>query len=203
VIIDFLKKSFDRLPIEQGKKKIFNLPNSITLLRICVIPVLFLILLSPGRTLSLFIAIVFIIAALTDLIDGYIARRYGMVTKIGKFLDPIADKIIVSTAMILMIPIGHIPAWIVAIIIIRDIAVNGVRSIASSDDSVVSASKLGKLKTLSQNIALSALIIHYPLFGIDAHLVGIITLYIALFLTVWSGVDYILKFYRGTTMNNI
>jgi CDP-diacylglycerol--glycerol-3-phosphate 3-phosphatidyltransferase len=201
VIIDFLKKFLDRLPIEQGRKEIFNLPNTITLLRICVIPLLFLILLSPGRTLSLFIAIVYIIAALTDLIDGYIARRYGMVTKIGKLLDPIADKIIVSTAMILMIPMGHIPAWIVAIIIIRDIAVNGVRSIASSDDSVVSASKLGKLKTLFQNIALSALIIHYPLFGIDAHLVGIIVLYIALLLTVWSGVDYVLKFYRGTTMN--
>jgi CDP-diacylglycerol--glycerol-3-phosphate 3-phosphatidyltransferase (EC 2.7.8.5) len=197
MIIDFLKKSFDKLPIEQGRKEIFNLPNSITLLRICVIPVLFLILLSPGRTLSLLIAIVFIIAALTDLLDGYIARRYGMVTKIGKFLDPIADKIIVSTAMILMIPIGRIPAWIVAVIIIRDITVNGVRSISSSDDSVVSASKLGKQKTLSQNIALSALIIHYPLFGIDARLVGIIILYIALFLTVWSGVDYILKFCRG------
>ncbi len=198
MIVDYLKKSFDRLPIGAEKKEIFNLPNTITLLRIGVIPVLFLILLSPGRTLSLFIAVLFILAALTDLVDGYIARRYGIVTKMGKLLDPMADKIIVNTAMVLMIPIGHIPAWIVALIIIRDIVVDGTRNIALSDGIVIAASKLGKRKTLSQNIAVSALIIHYPLFGISAHLVGMIILYVALILTIWSGVDYFVKFYRGT-----
>ncbi len=198
MIFDCLKKSFDKLPIEAEKKETLNLPNTITLLRISVIPVLFLILLSPGRTLSLFIAVFFILAALTDLVDGYIARRYGIVTKMGKLLDPVADKIIVNTAMVLMIPIGHIPAWIVALIIIRDIVVEGTRNIALSEGIVISASKLGKRKTLSQNIAVSALIIHYPLFGIDAHLVGMITLYVALILTIWSGVDYFIKFYKGT-----
>ena len=198
MIVDFLKKSFDKLPIGAEKKEILNLPNTITLLRIGVIPVLFLILLSPGRSLSLFIAALFILAALTDLADGYIARRYGIVTKMGKLLDPVADKIIVNTAMVLMIPIGHIPAWIVALIILRDIVVDGTRNIALSDGIVIAASKLGKRKTLSQNIAVSALIIHYPLFGINAHLVGMITLYVALILTIWSGVDYFVKFYRGT-----
>lgn len=198
MIIDFLKKSFDRLPIGSKKKEIFNLPNTITLLRISVIPVLFLLLLSPGRTLSLIIAALFILAAITDLLDGYIARKYGIVTKMGKLLDPVADKIIVSTAMILMIPIGHIPAWIVALIIVRDFAVDGMRNIASSDGLVIPASKLGKQKTLSQIIAVSSLIIHYPLFGIDAHLVGIIILYFALILTIWSGVNYFVEFYRGT-----
>lgn len=198
MITDFLKKLFDKLPIGAEKKEIFNLPNTITLLRIAVIPVLFLILLSPGRTLSLFIAAIFILAALTDMLDGYIARKYRIVTSIGKFLDPVADKIIVNTAMILMISTGHIPAWIVALIIIRDVAVDGIRNIASSDGIIIAASKLGKLKTLSQIIAVSALIIHYPLFGIDAHLVGIIILYFALLLTIWSGVDYFLKFYRET-----
>lgn len=198
MIFDFLKKSFDKLPIGAEKKETLNLPNTITLLRIGVIPVLFLILLSPGRALSLFIAVLFILAALTDLVDGYIARRYGIVTKMGKLLDPVADKIIVNTAMILMIPIGHIPAWIVALIIIRDIVVEGTRNIALSEGVVISASKLGKRKTLSQNIAVSALIIHYPLFGIDAHLVGMIILYVALILTIWSGVDYFMKFYRET-----
>ena len=198
MITDFLKKLFDKLPIGAEKKEIFNLPNTITLLRISVIPVLFLLLLSPGRILSLFIATMFILAALTDLLDGYIARKYRIVTSIGKFLDPVADKIIVNTAMILMIPTGHIPAWIVALIIIRDVAVDGIRNIASSDGIIIAASKLGKQKTLSQIIAVSALIIHYPLFGIDAHLVGIIILYFALLLTIWSGVDYFLKFYRET-----
>ena len=198
MIIDFLKKSFDRLPIGSKKKEIFNLPNTITLLRISVMPVLFLLLLSPGRTLSLIIAVLFILAAITDLLDGYIARKYGIVTKMGKLLDPIADKIIINTAMILMIPIGYIPAWIVAIIIMRDVAVDGLRNIASSDGLVISASKLGKQKTLSQIIAVSSLIIHYPLFGIDAHLVGIVILYFALILTIWSGVNYFVKFYKGT-----
>lgn len=197
-MIDFLKKSFDRLPIGSKWKEILNLPNSITLLRICVVPILFLLLFSPGRVLSLIIAVLFILAALTDLLDGYIARRYGIVTKMGKLLDPIADKIVVSAAMILMIPIGHIPAWVVVLIIVRDVAVDGIRSVASSEGLVISASKLGKQKTLTQNIAVSSLIIHYPLFGIDAHLVGMAILYLALILTVWSGVDYFVKFYRGT-----
>ncbi|MEA1935398.1 MAG: CDP-diacylglycerol--glycerol-3-phosphate 3-phosphatidyltransferase [Thermodesulfobacteriota bacterium] len=198
MIIDFLKKSFDKLPIGSKKKEIFNLPNTITLLRISVMPVLFLLLLSPGRTLSLIIAALFILAALTDLLDGYVARKYGIVTKMGKLLDPIADKIIINTAMILMIPIGYIPAWIVAIIIMRDVAVDGLRNIASSDGLVIPASKLGKQKTLCQIIAVSSLIIHYPLFGIDAHLVGIVILYFALILTIWSGVNYFVEFYRGT-----
>jgi CDP-diacylglycerol--glycerol-3-phosphate 3-phosphatidyltransferase len=194
-MIDFLKNSFDKLPISSEKKEVFNLPNSITLIRIGVIPVLFLLLLNPGKMLSLIIAIVFIIAAVTDLLDGYIARKYDIVTKIGKYLDPLADKLIVNTAMIMMIPIGRIPAWIVAVIIMRDFAVDGLRGIAS-DDFVIYASKLGKQKTLCQIFAVSALLIHYPLFGADAHAVGMAVLYLALVLTLWSGVDYFMRFYR-------
>ena len=194
-MIDFLKNSFDKLPISGEKKEVFNLPNSITLVRIGVIPVLFLLLLNPGKVLSLIVAIVFIIAAVTDLLDGYIARKYDIVTKIGKYLDPLADKLIVNTAMIMMIPIGRIPAWIVAIIIMRDFAVDGLRGIAS-DDFVIYASKLGKQKTLCQIFAVSALLIHYPFFGADAHAVGMAVLYLALVLTLWSGVDYFMRFYR-------
>lgn len=194
-MIDFLKNSFDKLPISNEKKEVFNLPNSITLIRLGVIPVLFLLLLNPGRILSLLIAIVFIIAAVTDLLDGYIARKYDIVTKIGKYIDPLADKLIVNTAMIMMIPIGRIPAWIVAVIIMRDFAVDGLRGIAS-DDFVIYASKLGKQKTLCQIFAVSALLIHYPFFGADAHAVGMAVLYLALVLTLWSGVDYFMRFYR-------
>lgn len=196
-MIDTLKRYFDRLPIPHEKREIFNLPNCITMLRIGVIPILFLLILSPGRMLSLIIAILFIIAALTDLLDGYIARKYNIVTTMGKLLDPIADKLIVSTAMIMMIPIDRIPAWIVAIIIMRDVIVDGIRSIASSDGIIIQASALGKRKTLCQVIAVSALLIHYPLFGLDAHVVGSVVLYVALVLTLWSGVDYAMKFHQA------
>jgi CDP-diacylglycerol---glycerol-3-phosphate 3-phosphatidyltransferase len=195
-MIDYLKKSFDKLPISDSRKDTFNLPNTITMLRIVIIPVLFLLLLSPGPTGSIIIAGLFIIAALTDLLDGYIARKYEIVTTVGKFLDPIADKLIVNAAMILMIPTGRVPAWIAVVTIMRDIVVDGVRSIASSEGVVIAASPLGKRKTLTQIVALSALMIHYPLFGIDAHAVGTVILYVALVLTIISGIDYLQKFQR-------
>lgn len=179
-----------------SKSKIFNLPNTITLIRISVIPFLFILLSSPGEFWSLVLAILFVAASVTDIVDGYIARKYQLITTMGKFLDPIADKLIVNTAMILMIPIGRIPAWIVAITIMRDLVVDGIRSIASSEGLYIQASRLGKQKTLAQIIAVTALMIHYPLFGADAHLVGIIILYIAFFLTIYSGTDYFIKFYR-------
>jgi CDP-diacylglycerol--glycerol-3-phosphate 3-phosphatidyltransferase len=201
-MIDFLKRSFDRLPIPEEKRDVFNLPNTITMLRIGVIPALFCLLFSPGPTMSIVIAILFIAAALTDLLDGYIARRFEIVTTMGKFLDPIADKLIVNTAMILMIPIGRIPAWIVAVIIIRDFAVDGIRNIASSEGIIIQASPLGKRKTLCQIFAVSALMIHYPFIGADAHTIGMVILYIALILTVTSGFDYFLKFYRNSIRRN-
>lgn len=178
-------------------EKIYNLPNIITMVRIGVMPVLFFLLTSPDPTWSLVITLLFIAAALTDLLDGYLARKYEIVTTMGKFLDPIADKLIVNTAMILMIPIGRIPAWAVAITIMRDIAVDGMRSIASAEGMVIDASRLGKQKTLCQTIAVSALILHYPFLGVDAHAVGIFILYVALFMTVYSGLDYFVKFYQG------
>ncbi|MEK7373892.1 MAG: CDP-diacylglycerol--glycerol-3-phosphate 3-phosphatidyltransferase [Thermodesulfobacteriota bacterium] len=201
-MIDFLKRLFDRLPIAPEKREVFNLPNTISMLRIGVIPVLFFLLLSPGKVMSLVIAILFIAAALTDLLDGYIARKYQIVTTMGKFLDPIADKLIVNTAMIMMIPISRIPAWIVAVIVIRDFAVDGIRNIASSNGIVIQASPLGKRKTLCQIFAVSALMIHYPFIGADAHVVGMVILYIALILTVVSGTEYFVKFYRTSIQKN-
>lgn len=190
-----MKGAFEKLVVTEEKHEIANLPNLITMLRLSIIPFLFILLLEPDRIWSLVIAALFIIAALTDLLDGYIARKYSMVTKVGKILDPIADKLVVSTAMILMIPIGRIPAWIVALIVMRDIAVDGVRHLATAGGLIMSASRLGKQKTLSQVIATAALLIHYPLFGIDAHRFGIVVLYVALIMTIWSAADYFFKFY--------
>lgn len=201
-MLDFLKNMFNQLKTSNGAAEMFNLPNTITLLRLVVIPVLFLLLLAPGRILSMIIAVLFIIASITDLVDGYIARKYNIVTTMGKFLDPVADKLVVTTAMILLIPIGRIPAWIVVVIVMRDLLVDGLRSIASAEGLVIDASRLGKQKTLCQVIAVSALLIHYDtVFGIDAHAVGIVILTIALVLTVWSGVDYFRKFYEAKTGN--
>jgi CDP-diacylglycerol---glycerol-3-phosphate 3-phosphatidyltransferase len=185
-----------------SKHETFNLPNTITLLRIGIVPFLFILLLEPGEFWSLILAIFFVIASITDVFDGYFARKYNLITTMGKFLDPVADKIIINTAMILMIPIGRIPAWIVAITIIRDLIVDVIRSIASSEGYYIQASPIGKQKTLAQNIAVTALMIHYSIFNIDAHLVGIVILYIALFLTIYSGVDYFIKFYQTTVKKN-
>ena len=185
-----------------SKHETFNLPNTITLLRISIVPFLFILLLEPGEFWSLILAILFVIASITDFFDGYIARKYNLITTMGKFLDPIADKLIVNTAMILMIPIGRIPAWIVAITIIRDLIVDVIRSIASSEGNYIQASSLGKQKTLAQNIAVTALMIHYSIFGVDAHFVGTIILYIALLLTIYSGVDYFIKFYQTTVQKD-
>jgi len=179
-----------------ARREIFNLPNIITLMRISVVPFLFILLTEPGKKLSLILAILFAVASITDMLDGYLARKYNMITTMGKFLDPLADKLIVNTAMILMIPFGWIPAWIVAITIIRDLIVDGIRSIASSEGLYIQASRLGKQKTIAQLFAVTALMIHYPFLGIDSHLVGMVLLYIGLLLTIYSGLDYLVKFYR-------
>lgn len=180
------------------RREIFNLPNSITMARISVVPFLFLLLASPGPFWSLVLAALFVLAAITDFADGFVARKYNMITTMGKFLDPLADKLIVNSAMILMIPIGRIDAWIVVIMIMRDLIVDGIRSIASSEGIYIQASILGKQKTLAQIFAVTALMIHYPFLGLDAHFVGTIVLYVAFLLTIYSGMDYFIKFYRGT-----
>jgi len=179
-----------------AKREIFNLPNIITLMRISVVPFLFILLTEPGEFWSLILAILFAMASITDMLDGYLARKYNMITTMGKFLDPLADKLIVNTAMILMIPIGRIPAWIVAVTIIRDLIVDGIRSISSSEGLYIQASRLGKQKTIAQLFAVTALMVYYPLFGINSHRVGMIILYIAFLLTLYSGADYLIKFYR-------
>lgn len=195
-MIDLLKRNFDKLPISPKNRRIINLPNTITMVRLCIIPILFFLLLSPDQTWSLVIAILFIAAALTDLLDGYVARRYEIVTTMGKFLDPIADKLVINTAMVLMIPIGRIAAWVVAIIIIRDFFVDGIRTIAQSEGVIIQASWLGKQKTLCQVFAVSALMIHYPFMGADAHTVGTVLLFLALVLSLHSGLDYFIKFLK-------
>ena len=183
---------------------ILNLPNLLTMLRIAAIPLLSVILMSESRMAGFWAAVVFALASITDWLDGYLARRMGIVTVFGKFLDPIADKLIVMSALIMILPFGRVPAWMVLIILGREIIITGLRGIASSEGIVIQASDLGKFKTIFQIVAILGLLLHYkyswlfginhPLVQVDMHNVGMFYLWIATLLTVWSGVDYLARF---------
>jgi len=175
-----------------------NLANAITLVRIGMTPVLVVMLMSPGRAMSLAAALIFLVVCATDWLDGYLARRMGIITTLGKFLDPLADKLLITAAFIMLIPLGRVPAWVVAFIIGREMAVTGLRAIAVDTGVVIAASPLGKLKTVSQIVCLVPLIVHYPWFGFDFQYAGVLLLYAAFALTMWSGLDYFIGFFKGT-----
>jgi CDP-diacylglycerol--glycerol-3-phosphate 3-phosphatidyltransferase len=185
---------------------VWNIPNILTLMRIAAIPLMVLLLMTGERESSFWAAALFSAASFTDWLDGYLARKMGIVTVFGKFLDPIADKLIVMAALIMIIPLGRVPAWIVLIILGREIIITGLRGIASSEGIVIEASDLGKFKTIFQIVAIIALLLHYdyhwffssghPLLLANMHNVGMFYLWIAFVITVWSGVDYLFKFVR-------
>ena len=179
----------------------WNLPNTITALRAAVVPVLLLHPLFRGETGSTVMAWIFIVAAISDLVDGWLARRGKQVTHIGVLLDPLADKLIVSTALIVLLAMGRMPEWwataAVVTIVGRELAVTGLRGIASAGGQIVGASSLGKLKTVAQNIAVGALLFHYETIGLDAHVVGMVFLFAATALTIASGYRYFADYFRG------
>ena len=178
----------------------WNLPNSITALRAAVVPVLLVYPLFPGEAGSTVMAWIFIVAAVSDLVDGWLARRGKQVTHIGVLLDPLADKLLVSTALIVLLAMGRIPiwaTWMVVTIVGRELAVTGLRGIASAGGQIVAASGLGKLKTVTQNIAVGALLFHYETLGLDANQVGLGFLFVATALTIASGYRYFADYFRG------
>ncbi len=178
-------------------KKLFNLPNNLTLSRIFLVP-LILWFLSLGNKWSCFVAaMLFCVAAITDLFDGYLARKANQVTSFGKFLDPLADKVLVCSVLILLVELGWVPAWIAIVIICRDIMVTGLRAIAADEGVVIAADAFGKVKTVFQLVALIPLVLHHPWFGIDMHSIGTLVLYVAVALTVYSGGNYFYVFYRS------
>lgn len=179
-----------------AKNKALNLPNAISILRIFTAPVLILLLLTPDRKINLIAAIIFSVAALTDWLDGYLARKMSVETSFGKFLDPLADKLLIVTCLIMLIPLGRAPAWLVALIIGREIAVTGLRSVAILEGIVIAATGLGKYKTAFQIASVIALILHYNFLSIDFQSVGTVLLYLALILTLWSGIDYFMRFLK-------
>ena len=170
-----------------------NLPNKITLIRVLMVPI-FLIIFNLDFQYSTYIAaIIFILASLTDTLDGYIARSRNLVTNFGKFVDPLADKVLVSAALISLVEVGKAPAWIVIVIIAREFTITGFRVIAASEGITIAASPLGKLKTATQLIAIIALLLNNFPFRIINIPFDIIMLYISLLFTILSGIDYIYK----------
>ena len=177
--------------------KTLNLPNQLTISRILLVPILVAALSLDGEWSSLLAGVFFAVAGFTDLIDGWLARKGNLVTSLGKFLDPLADKVLVSSVLVMLVQLDRISAWIAIIIICRDIMVTGLRAVAADDGVVIAADKYGKLKTVLQLVALEPLILHYSWLGIPTHAIGMILLYIALALTVFSGCNYFLIFYRN------
>ncbi|PTX58658.1 CDP-diacylglycerol--glycerol-3-phosphate 3-phosphatidyltransferase [Melghirimyces profundicolus] len=182
-----------------------NLANKITLARIFLVPVVMLFLLvryDLGQirfgegviTVSEIIAtLVFILAAVTDGLDGYIARKRRLVTNLGKFLDPLADKLLISAALISLVEMQRLDAWIAIVIISREFAVTGLRLVAAAEGKVISASRLGKLKTIVQIIALAALMLNNFPFSSIAFPFSLILIWLAVIITIVSGIDYFLK----------
>lgn len=183
-----------------ARENFWNLPNSVTMLRIAVVPVLLLLPLALSERGSSIIATCFILAAVTDVLDGWLARRGQQVTSIGKLLDPLADKLLVSTALIVLLAVDRIPAWaawMVVVIVGRELAVTGLRGVAAARGRVMAASGLAKTKTVCQNVAIGALLFHWTTLGLDAHRVGMVFLAVATALTLASGYLYFAEYFRG------
>lgn len=172
----------------------FNLANNLTLARIGAVPILVLLLYFPGRGTCFAAMLVFIAAAVTDIMDGVVARRCNLVTNFGKFLDPLADKLLISAALIMLVQLGWVEAWVSVLIVGREIAVTGLRAMAVDHGVVIAADRYGKLKTIVQMVALCPLLLHYPVWGFDPAPLGQALLYLALVLTLVSGANYFYGF---------
>lgn len=167
-----------------------NLPNSITLGRIVMIPLFVWIAYTPGAWNDFLAAVVFLAAALTDMLDGYLARSRGEVTPLGKLLDPVADKLLILSGLVMLVERELAAAWIVILIIGREMAVTGLRAIAASDGVVMPADRWGKWKTVTQCTAIIMLILSWRFWIFDVNIIGTWVLWASMLLTVYSGVRY-------------
>jgi CDP-diacylglycerol--glycerol-3-phosphate 3-phosphatidyltransferase len=184
------------------REPFWNLPNTITLLRGFAVPLLLLLPLFPGPSGSRVVAWGFILAATTDVVDGWLARWGQQVTRVGKLLDPLVDKLLVTTSLVVLLAVDRIPGWAVPLVVVilgRELIVTGLRSIASADGRVMAAKLSGKLKTLVQNVAIGALLFPDPTLGLPAHAIGLTLLAAATLLTLWSGWEHFSDYFGATS----
>lgn len=179
-----------------------NLANQLSLLRILMTPLVVLLLYFPGKITCWLAVLIFIFASITDWLDGYIARRSNMVTSMGKFLDPLADKVLICSVLIMFAQLQWAPAWVVIVIVCRELVVTGLRAIAVDEGIVLAADKFGKAKTVLQILAIIPLTLHFPVFGYELWPYGEFLLYIAMCIAIISGVNYCRYFYKHTKSNN-
>ena len=180
---------------------ISNLPNYLTYLRVLLIPIFVFLMTDPTKLMVFAATLVFVFASITDYLDGMIARRYGVVSNLGKLLDPMADKILVMTALVMLVAqrsdidgLPWVPAWMVVLILAREIWVTGIRAVAASNGIIVAASNSGKWKTVIQILAVSLLLLHWPVgfWGVEISLqwIGMNLLCLSIFFSYWSGLEY-------------
>ena len=179
----------------------WTLPNLLSLSRILVIPPLVYLLTFPDRLSALLAAALFLFAAITDYFDGYLARRTQRVSEVGKILDPLADKLMVASALIMLAALDRphepgVPAWLVVIILARESAVTVIRGIALAEGIVMQAETLGKYKFILQAVAIVALLLHYRYWGLDFFAAGMYFLSLSTVVAIWSGINYHVQFFR-------
>jgi len=192
---------------ERLRDELLNAPNLMTLGRIALIPIFLYLLAYENRRNSFLAALVYAVCALTDWVDGWLARVSNKVTRLGKFLDPLADKVIVLSALVMLVRLGRVPVWVVVLIAAREFLISGVRTIAATEGLEISASQGGKWKTSLQLCGIICLMLHYHYaidygFGTlvtDFHAVGSVLLYLSLVPLIASAVDYVRAFYTLDT----
>jgi len=189
------------------RDELLNAPNLVTLARLACIPACLYLLAWESRRNCFFAAVIFSLAALADVLDGYLARISNKVTTLGKFLDPLADKLIVLSALVMLVRLGRVPTWVVIVILARELLISGLRTIAVSEGLVISASQGGKWKTSMQLTGIVFLLVHYH-FAIDwlvatvltdFHAIGLALLYLSLVPSLVSAADYVRAFYTLDT----
>ncbi len=172
----------------------WNIPNSLTMLRIMLVPV-FVIVLSTRVSYGEYVAAgIFIVASLTDSLDGYLARKWKQVTKLGIILDPLADKLLVTAALISLVELQSLAGWIAIVIIGREFAVSGLRALKAEEGVIIPASKLGKVKTMTQVIAIILLLVQGAYQQLLPYPLGEWTMYLAVIITIVSGIEYFYRF---------
>ncbi len=187
------------MAVSVSTKRMQRVPNTLTVCRIFAVPVLVVLLSFPTPLNRALAALLFILASITDYFDGYLARRYDVISPVGKLLDPMADKLLVMAALIMIVAAadGAVPAWMVVIILGREIMITSLRGVASAQGVVIEAEELGKYKTILQIYAITGLCVHHTYFYIDFLFGGMYLLWASLILSVWSGLDYLRKFWHA------